>query len=177
MKKLTTLLLGLCAAISTMSAQAQTSTDSDAKLYARPEVVIAFPGHFDTAVGGGLAVGYTVFKAQSVEAEAIAFSSKDGGYKVKFLPVLGSYVYSLKCNPDLHVRFGASIGATFEKADYFSYSHSTSAFTFGGRFGLSYGLAKNISLDLDASLLHLEETSITSKGNIVLTTAGVNFRF
>lgn len=177
MKKLTTLILGLCAGIFTMSAQAQTSTDAGAKLYARPELVVAFPGHFDTAVGGGLALGYSIVRAQAVEVEAIAFSSKDSGYKVKFLPVVGSYIYSLKLNSDLQVKFGGSIGATWEKADYYWYDQSTSTFTIGARAGLSYGLAKNVSLDLDASLLHLNETSIVTSGNIVLTTIGVNFRF
>jgi len=177
MKKLTALMLGLCAAISTMSAQAQTSPERDAKLYARPELVIAFPGDFDNAVGGGLALGYSIAKAHAVEVEAIYFSSKDGYTTVKFMPVVGSYIYSLRLDPRFSLKVGASIGATYEKADYYWAHENTSAFTFGARAGLAYTLAKNVSLDLDVSALRLNETSITTSGNIVLTTLGVNFRF
>lgn len=159
--------------------------------YAQPSVVIAYPGDFDNAAGGALALGLTINHVHSFEAEVISFKTSGGSDDFTFTPLLATYKYSFVLNGNLSLMAGASIGATFEKMDYEvgpfpgippglgpqRSSMSETTFTSGLLGGVAYALNPHVSLDANAHLLRLEKTDITTAGNMVLVTLGVKFRF
>jgi opacity protein-like surface antigen len=146
--------------------------------YVQPSAVIAFPGDFDTAAGAALTFGATINEVHAVEAEVIWFESEDGGTRVRFIPVLASYKYTLPIAPNWELRAGGSVGFTHEKAEgRWIWAGSDTAFTYGISGGASYAITKNISLDADALVLGLDNTKFTTEGSIVLVTIGVNFGF
>lgn len=178
MNKFSILAIGLLAAVSTASAQNAASVSSRMKFYAQPSVVVAFPGDFDTAAGGALALGVTVDGVHSVEAEVIYFKSGIGSTDVTFMPLLATYKYGIKLNQKLTLQVGGSIGATRESASFYWYSdQNKTAFTYGATGGVSYALTDRVSVVGNALVLGLENTTITTSGSIAIVTAGVNFRF
>jgi hypothetical protein len=184
MNKFSFLVLSFLAAVSTASAQtapspAQTppSLSSRVAFFAQPSVVVAFPGDFDTAAGGALALGLTLNRVHSLEVEVIRFESGLNSVDVTFMPILATYKYRIQLAKKLSLKVGGSIGATRETAQFWWGDHNQTAFTFGAVGGISYALNERVSLDGNVLALRLEETDITSSGNIAIITAGVNFRF
>src|ERR1043166_9188828 len=105
-------LLTALVAVSAARAQSTSTTESSAtKFYIEPSLVVAFPGKFDTAVGGGFATGANFARHHCVEAEVIYFSSSQYYYyKIDFMPILVSYKYEIPLNPTLSVYAGGSVG-------------------------------------------------------------------
>lgn len=185
-------IIGILATASAVSAQTQAQASRSVAFYATPSVVIAFPGDFDNAVGGALALGATINNVHSIEAEVISFKTNEGGSDdFKFTPLLATYKYSFVINSKISLIAGASIGATFEKAELDvgpvpllppgqsagRYSISDTAFTSGLIAGISYGFSSRVSLDANAHVLRLEKTDITTAGRMVLVTLGLKVRF
>ncbi len=177
MNKISVLVLGLLAAVSTASAQTAASFSSRMKFYAQPSVVVAFPGDFDTAAGGALALGVTVDGVHSVEAEVIRFKSGLGSTDVTFTPILATYKYRIALAHKLSIKVGASVGSTKERAQAWWGDEEQTAFTYGVVGGVSYAYTDHISFDGNVLALRLDDTNITTSGNIAIVTAGVNFRF
>jgi hypothetical protein len=175
MKKSIALVLGIFGAAIAASAQTPVTTGEETMFYARPAVVFAFPGNFDSATGGALALGAEFKGGHSVEAEYTYFKSADGPVTVKFAPILANYDYRFG-HGQLGLTVGVSVGATNEKANMWWYTNTASAFTYGLRTGLSYDFTHRISFDAHITTLHLENTSITTAGNMALVRLGVNFR-
>ncbi len=148
------------------------------KFYAQPSVVVAFPGDFDTAAGGALALGVTVDGVHSVEAEVIHFKSGIGATDVTFTPLLATYKYGFKLPHKITIQVGGSVGATKERASvYWRSDENKTAFTYGATGGVSYALTERVSVVGSVLVLGLEKTTITTSGSIAIVTAGVNFRF
>lgn len=174
--KFSTLMLGAIALASTAFGQMPPAPRSDIEFYARPSLVIAFPGDFDTAAGGAIAFGTTIHQMHSVEVEVTRFQSRDDYLKVTFTPILATYRFQVKPN-QFAFHVGVSAGVTQEHGEMWWYSHNDTAFTYGIRAGASYDLTQAIALDADVSTLRLEKTDITTSGNIALVQLGVRFRF
>lgn len=184
-------IIGLLATASAVSAQTPASASTSVVFYAEPSVVIAFPGDFYRAVGGALALGATINNVHSIEADAILFKANEKGYTddFKFMPVLATYKYSFVLDHKLSLTAGASVGATFEKMEYYygsfpgipnsggQYRISNTAFTSGVLGGISYAFSNRVSFTANAHVLRLEKTNLTTAGNMVLVTLGVKFRF
>jgi hypothetical protein len=186
MNKLT--VIGFLATAVAVAAQTQPLPSASVAYYVEPSAVIAFPGHFDNAVGGALALGATINNVHSIEADVISFKTKADGEDFTFTPVLATYKYRFPLNGELSLMAGASVGATFEKNDYLYsgmfmgggsfYIHDRqTAFTSGLVGGISYVFSDHVSLDANAHLLRLEKTGFTTGGNMLLITVGLKFRF
>lgn len=187
------LVIGILATASAVSAQTQAPASRSVAFYATPSVVMALPGDFDKTVGGALALGATINNVHSIEAEVVSFKTNEHLYDddFKFTPLLATYKYSFVLNSKISLIAGASIGATFEKADYYTpsgpggypnypghfYSASDTAFTSGLIGGVAYAFNSHVSVDANAHLLRLEKTDITTAGNMVLVTLGLKIRF
>jgi len=177
MKKISVIVLGLLAVVSTASAQTQTPTSPSVVFYAQPSVVVAFPGHFDTAAGGALALGVAVNRVHSIEVEVISFRSRDSWLRVTFTPLLATYKYRVALTDKLSLKAGASIGTTFEKTNYYWYRESQSAFTAGFVGGVSYALTDRLSFEANVDALRLNKTDFTTSGSIAIVALGLNCRF
>lgn len=177
MKKLITILLGALAAVTAASAQTTTTTDSGLGLYVRPAAVLAFPGHFDTAGGGSIAIGTTIARVHTIEVQAIRFSSRDSGEKVTFTPMLVNYDYHFVTRTPVTFNVGASVGATYEEAKYWWWHQNATAFTAGIRAGVAYAVTKDISIHGDITSLEVTGTDVVTSGGMALVSAGVTFHF
>ncbi len=182
------LVIAFFATVSALSAQTGTPASASTAFYVEPSVVIAFPGHFDNAVSAALALGTTIRTVHSIEVDVISFKTKEYSDDFRFTPLLATYKYSFALPHQFSVMAGASIGATFEKWDYYlppypgggggyTYSESQTAFTTGLVGGISYALSQRVSLDANTRLLRLEKTDLTTAGNMVLVTLGAKIRF
>jgi hypothetical protein len=186
------IVIGILTSALAIAARAQSSATPGAVFYATPSVVVAFPGDFDKAVGGAVALGATLKNVHSIEADVMSFKTNEGGADdFKFTPVLATYKYHFILKGGVSLMAGASLGATFEKTEYVvgpfpgslpgssndTYTRSETAFTSGLVGGVCYELNSNVSLDANVHLLRLEETTITTAGNMVLVTLGVKIRF
>jgi hypothetical protein len=185
------ILIGFLAMASAVAAQTPPSASPGVSYYAVPSVVIAFPGDFDRAVGGALALGATINNVHSIEAEVMSFKTNLYSDDFRFTPVLATYKYNFVLQNKIALVIGGSLGATFEKAEYFvpygpgappgssGYvsSASQTAFTSGVLGGVSYPLNNRVRLDANAHLLRLEKTDFTTSGNMVLVTLGAKIQF
>jgi hypothetical protein len=186
------IVIGMLATATAVSAQTQVAASRSIAFYATPSVVIAFPGDFDRAAGGALALGATINNVHSIEAEVMSFKTNESSSEdFTFTPVLATYKYTFVLNGKISLMAGASLGATFEKTEYFvgpfpgippdlsggHYRISETAFTSGLLGGITYVLNSRVSLDANAHVLRLEETDVTTAGSMVLITLGVKVRF
>lgn len=179
--------LALFTAVSMASAETSENAPSRWSIYARASAVVAFPGDFDTAAGGALAVGVSLDRVHSLEAEIIHFNSSDGGEDVNFTPILATYHYSLPVAPKLTLKLGGSVGATRESSEWYwsgtfyggsgHYKMSDTALTYGASAGISYAWTERLSFDGTVKALRMEKTDLTTAGGIAIVTLGVNFRF
>lgn len=178
-KKLASMIIaGLALAASCARAELAAPAATDWTVYAEPAVVAAFPGDFENAVGGALAVGTTYKGRHSIEADYIWFKSKEWPADVTFTPILATYKYAVPMSGPWSLTAGAAVGATHERAkSYYWGSWSQTAFTYGLVAGGAYALTSHWSVNVDAWVLRLDATNITTSGNIVLVTAGVSYRF
>ena len=181
MKKLLAALIGLSAVAS--SASAQTPTPRAVEFYVQPSALVVFPGEFKDTAGGSLAVGATFAQQHSVEFEAIYFNTRTDHFastRVIFVPLLATYKYRGTLTEKLSWHAGASIGATVEDARqtyyYWSAEKTTTAFTYGFEGGVMYALTSRLSLDVSGKLLHLNESGLTTDGNISMFGVGLHIR-
>jgi len=183
MKKLlviSTLLLAACCA------RAQNSTMAGVRFYAQPSVVYVFPGDFKNATGEAIALGALINDQHSLEVEAIWFSTHDKSntfIKVDFMPLLATYKYHFPSHNGVSGYFGAAAGSTSEHltADFGSilgsYKTSSTVFTYGLQAGVTYALGSSVDLDFGGKVLRMNQSGITTEGNISMLTAGLRFRF
>lgn len=180
MKKLFAIISTLLAAATAVQGQ------SSARFYIEPSVVYVFPSGFEGVAGGALAFGAAFYSNHSVEVEVVRYQTKDKdipAVEVKFTPILVNYKYTLQLDGNLSGYVGASVGVTTEDPEvrfpyyYYNLQESYTTFTYGMQAGLAYAVSERISLHFGVKVLRLNETKITTEGNIALLSAGVNFRF
>ena len=178
MKNISVLVLALLTAVTTASAQTPVSVSSRVDFYAQASAVVAFPGDFDTAAGGAVAVGVSLDKVHSLEAQVIRFKSEEGLLDVTFTPILATYKYRIPLAHKLSLKVGGSVGATKERAQHYWWGEENqTAFTYGATGGVSYAFSDHVSFDGNVLALRMENTNITTAGSIAIVTAGVTFRF
>lgn len=186
MKTTRLVVLGLLTAATIASAQTSAPAHSRVGVYTQASAVLAFPGDFDTAAGGALALGISLDRVHSLEAEVIHFKSSDNGEDVEFTPILATYHYRLPVAPKWTLKLGGSVGATKLSGEWYFFgpyfpgwwvSESDTALTYGASAGVSYAMTDRLSLDGTLKALRMEETDLTTAGGIALVSVGVNFRF
>jgi opacity protein-like surface antigen len=185
------IIAGFLATVSAVLAQTQIPVSRGITYHATPSAVMVYPGDFKNAGGAALALGATINEVHSVEAEAISFNTNNpgGGDDYRFTPVLLTYKYNFVFGGKFSAVAGGSVGATFEKWDFFVpstynsgspgyyYSVSQTAFTSGLVGGVSYAISSRVSVDANAHVLRLEKSDVTTAGNMVLVSLGIKVRF
>lgn len=178
MKKLIFVFAGALGCATPMLAQ---SADAAPNLhfYAQASAVLAVPGELDVGGGAALALGVTVNDVHSYEANLIYFESGQRGIELDFMPILATYRRTWRIDRLIAIDLGVGAGITVQKPTGWlsTYGDTTSALTGGFIGGVSYILAKGITLEAEAYALCLENTRYTSSGFIGVFTLGLKFEF
>ena len=113
------------------------------------------------AIQGGFVVKQSESLTHSVEGEILWTRDKEGPVSMDVMPIMVNYLVATKIAPKLSLEFGAGVGVSLNRLEFFGRSDTNSAFAFQVLSRLAYHTSEKTSVYAGLRYLNIGKTTLS----------------